>query len=172
MILAGEPYNGASGVAGEIGHVALTAGRRQCYCGRHGCLETVASSEALAGLLSELHGAPITVPRMLELIHRRDRQARRLLAMSGAYIGDALAPAIRLINPAACIIGGDLSLTGETLLGPLREQLARRATRSTAAPPRVLPSQHGSQAEAYGAAISRLRGAPALLAHGSRRAGR
>jgi predicted NBD/HSP70 family sugar kinase len=47
IIINGSIYRGASGNAGEIGHVQADPNGRPCWCGRRGCLETVASPRAI-----------------------------------------------------------------------------------------------------------------------------
>jgi predicted NBD/HSP70 family sugar kinase len=164
FIMDGVPYRGASGIAGEVAHVPLTVGRRPCYCGRQGCLETIAGSDAVAGIFSEVLGESITVSRMLELVSAGDRRARQLIAEAGGLIGRALAPAVSLMNPAACIIGGDLSVAGETLLTPIRREIARHATPVSSFAVSVVTSQLGYEAEALGAAMMQLSRAPTVLA--------
>ena len=168
LILRGAPHRGATGHAGEVAHVALTAGRRPCHCGRDGCLETIASPEAIAGMLGKLSGRPVTPAVMFELLRDGDRRARRLIADVGSLIGEALAPAVNLMNPGLCIIGGELSLAGEPLVTAIRTGLQRRMRPATTAELNVVTSQRGREAEVVGAAIMQLARAPELLA---RRAG-
>jgi predicted NBD/HSP70 family sugar kinase len=164
LIVGGAPHRGASGVAGEVGHVAHTAGRRPCYCGRHGCLETVASPEAVAGLFGEVYGTPITVPRMFELVRRSDAKARRIIEEVGSRIGAALVAGLSFVNPSTCIVGGELSMVGEPLLDPIRREIMRRVTPAFASDLSVVASQRGREAEVLGAAIMQLADAPRFLA--------
>ncbi|MGW0063034.1 ROK family protein [Streptosporangium sandarakinum] len=48
MIVNGEPYGGASGWGGEIGHIPVFPDGETCACGQVGCLETYASASAVA----------------------------------------------------------------------------------------------------------------------------
>src|SRR5207247_11063666 len=43
IILDGKLWLGASGCAGEIGHITINTEGAECVCGNTGCLETVAS---------------------------------------------------------------------------------------------------------------------------------
>ena len=47
IVMSGSIYRGASGNAGEIGHMLADPNGRPCWCGRRGCLETVASPRAI-----------------------------------------------------------------------------------------------------------------------------
>lgn len=53
IIMDGEVRKGASGFSGEIGHIPFEDNGALCYCGKHGCLETVASGVALAKMAKE-----------------------------------------------------------------------------------------------------------------------
>lgn len=47
LIMAGNPILGSSGNAGEIGHICVVRDGAPCWCGSHGCLETVAGAAAV-----------------------------------------------------------------------------------------------------------------------------
>ena len=51
LFLGGRLYGGATGGAGELGHVTVVPGGFVCRCGNRGCLETVAGAHALTGAL-------------------------------------------------------------------------------------------------------------------------
>src|ERR1700750_195861 len=59
LILGGKPYRGKAGVAGELGHVTSVEDGMICRCGNRGCLETVASPVAVAGLLEYSRREPV-----------------------------------------------------------------------------------------------------------------
>src|SRR6202008_1528195 len=48
IVLNGAIYNGASDIAGEIGHMTIDSTGRRCKCGNYGCLEAYASGPAIA----------------------------------------------------------------------------------------------------------------------------
>ena len=51
FIVAGAPYVGAGGTAGEIGHTVVDPGGPICRCGNRGCLETLAGGPGRAQLV-------------------------------------------------------------------------------------------------------------------------
>lgn len=51
IVLSGSLFRGASGNAGEIGHILADPNGAQCWCGRRGCLDTIASPRAVANLI-------------------------------------------------------------------------------------------------------------------------
>jgi predicted NBD/HSP70 family sugar kinase len=164
LVLDGRPYRGGAGLAGELGHVAVLDGGPICRCGNRGCLETVASPVAVAGLLEHGRGEPVSVPQLLELVHKGDRGACRAVADAGAAVGSAIAAVVNVLNPGLVVIGGELAGAGDVLLEPLRGAIERRAVPPAAATVRVTRGELGEQAEVLGAAALPLARAPRALA--------
>jgi predicted NBD/HSP70 family sugar kinase len=151
LISGGRLQHGVGGTAGEIGHMLVAEGGPVCRCGNRGCLETLASSRAIAGLLSASRGEEVSTRRLLELCADGDAAAQRLIGDAGRAIGIAVANLCNIINPECVIVGGDLSAAGETLLGPLREEARRNAIPSAAGNLEIVPGVLGERAEMLGA---------------------
>jgi len=164
LVLGGRLYRGATGAAGELGHLPVDEAGAICRCGNRGCLETVASPVAVAGLLSRSRGENVSLPDLLELVRNGDRGACRAVADAGEAVGAALAGAVNLLNPELVIIGGDLAATGDILLDPLRAAIHRRAVAPAAHDVRITRGTLGEHAEALGAAAIQLARAPEALA--------
>jgi predicted NBD/HSP70 family sugar kinase len=47
-VLDGRLYRGASGIAGELGHVLVVPDGEVCRCGNRGCLRTCSQQRAAA----------------------------------------------------------------------------------------------------------------------------
>ncbi len=163
LILDGRPYRGATGIAGEIGHVLEAPDGLICRCGNRGCLETVASPLALASLLEQSRHEPVSVAQMLELVAARDRGARRALADACSAIGRAVATLVNLVNPELVVIGGDLAVAGELVLEPIRTAIAAHAVPPATAAVQVACGDLGDRAEVLGAAAVILTQSPRAL---------
>jgi glucokinase-like ROK family protein len=161
LLLGGRLYQGIGGTAGEIGHTLVHPGGEVCRCGNRGCLETVASTRAIAALLSRSRGEEVTAKRLLELLANGDPGARRLIEDAGREVGTSVANLCNLINPARVIVGGELSAAGDTLLEPLTESIRRYAISSAAEQVTAVAGVLGERAE--------LLGALALVLHASDR---
>ena len=151
VVLGGRLHHGASGIAGEIGHVHVDAGGRVCRCGNRGCLETVAAGPALLALLRESHGDDLTLADMLDLARAGDLGARRVLTDAGHAIGCALADACNILNPELIVFGGELAAAGEPLLAGARDALARYALPAAVDAARVTTGVLGDRAGVLGA---------------------
>jgi predicted NBD/HSP70 family sugar kinase len=151
IVLGGRLHRGVTGVAGELGHVFVRSGGAVCRCGNRGCLETVASVDALLDLLRPAHGPGLDVADLVRLVAAGDLGARRVVNDAGREIGRILAGLANVLSPAAIIVGGDLGLVSEPLLGGIRECLDRYALPSVADALEVKAGVLGERAEVLGA---------------------
>jgi glucokinase len=152
VFVGGRPYRGADGMAGEIGHAPVPigdgpVGDEPCACGQRGCLETYASAAALV----RRYGRPGVSAADVVARAVSDPDARRVFADAVSALGFALTTYTMLLDPALIVLGGGLAEAGETLLAPVRAELAARV--SWRVPPRVVKAALGSSAGRLGAAI-------------------
>jgi predicted NBD/HSP70 family sugar kinase len=157
LIARGRLQHGIGGTAGEIGHTVLADGGPVCRCGNRGCLETLASSRAIAEHLSASRREPVTVRRLLELCTAGDAAAQRLVGDAGRAIGVAVANLCNILNPECVIVGGDMSSAGDVLLDPLRAVVRRNAIPSAAGDVEIVAGVLGERAELLGALALVLR---------------
>ncbi len=151
LISGGRLQHGVGGTAGEIGHTVIHEGGPVCRCGNRGCLETLASSRAICALLSASRDEHISSRRLQELCSAGDPAAQRLVGDAGRAIGIAVANLCNLLNPECVIVGGDLSTTGELLLGPLGDAVRRNAIPSAVGDLEIVAGVLGERAELLGA---------------------
>jgi len=163
LILAGQPYQGLLGVAGEVGHVLSDPQGPICRCGNRGCLESVASPVAVAALLERSLRQPVTVPRLLELVAEGDRGARRAVADAGEAVGRAVSMLVNVLNPGLVVVGGDLAQAGDILLTPITAAIERHSVAPAADAVRVTAGMLGPRAEVLGAAALVLAKSPRAL---------
>ncbi|ACU73513.1 ROK family protein [Catenulispora acidiphila DSM 44928] len=164
MMSEGRMLLGHHGLAGELGHVMVELNGAVCRCGSRGCLETVASPAAIAGLLARSWGQPADSIDLPELLRRGDRGALRVVEDAGEAVGRALSAAVQLLNPQLVVIGGDLAEAGEALLEPIRRTLRRGTMGSLNQRLRIVPSTLGDSAGVRGAAALVLDSVPQRLA--------
>lgn len=137
LVLDGELYRGAYGVAAEIGHLRVVPDGHLCGCGNRGCLEQYGSGSALvreartaaagsspraASLLERAGGDPagITGPLITAAAQDGDPFAIELLASLARWLGAGIASLVAVLDPAAVVIGGGVSEAGDLLLDPMR----------------------------------------------------
>lgn len=150
LVIAGEIYRGASGSAGEIGHVTVDPNGSICRCGNRGCLETVVGSAAVVASLSMSHGSP-TLRDAINLALGGDPDCLRALSDVGRRLGVAVAGVVNLVNPAMVVLGGQLARLGNVVREPLALAVQRCAIPSAAQSASVVCSALGERAEVLGA---------------------
>jgi glucokinase len=138
LILGGKLYHGASGTAGEAGHVKIEPGGRLCGCGGRGCLEAYCGSHAIMARARELikcegnfvkrYADPererfntICLTRAAEA---GNAAARRVWAETGTYLGMGLAGLILVLNPACIVLTGGVSRARKWFMPAMRKALS------------------------------------------------
>jgi glucokinase len=131
IIIDGKIYEGASGAAGEVGHIIVDPDGPLCNCGARGCVEAFASGPAIAreakraiaegrsALLAQLAGEALpTSETVLEAAQQNDPVAREIITRAGYYLGIGLIGILNCLNPEALILGGGLIALGDLYLQP------------------------------------------------------
>ena len=167
LVLDGKLYRGASGGAGEVGHMQIDPRGPRCGCGRYGCLEALASGRALGeqaraiaesepdGIVARLASQEKEEPdaRILDLAAEQgDESAINALLQAGMYFGSGLTNLIDVFNPQVIVIGGSLrksALYYQTALNSAKQH----AFPQHAADVTIVEAELGDNAPAIGAAI-------------------
>jgi predicted NBD/HSP70 family sugar kinase len=122
-----------------------------CRCGNRGCLETLASSQALVRLVEASREDSISVQELIALAKEGDPGCRRAITDAGRAVGGVIAGLINLFSPEMVVIGGDLGQAGDLLLDPLREAVHRDAMPAAASGLRIVAGELGERANLLGA---------------------
>lgn len=173
IVMDGRPFLGATGTAGEIGHMTVEFGGRRCTCGGRGCLEAYASGpgiaksavEGLAGgtrsSLPELVAGDlsrITAATVHEAAVAGDAYATGVLARAARMLAAGITGAVNLLSPDAVVVMGGVAAAGDLFFGPLAAELGRPRFRSALDACTVVPGALPGTAGVVGAAgVFRLR---------------
>ncbi len=149
MIIHGEPYGGASGWGGEIGHIPVFPDGEQCACGQLGCLETYASAASVGRRYSQRAG--VEGVRAEQVVASDDPVAIEVWDDAVEALSLALATYTLLLDPSMIVLGGGLAEAGPALFDPVRTRLVKRLTFRDAPP--LLPAALGVDAGMLGAAL-------------------
>lgn len=104
VITADSLARGATGLAGELGHVTVPGADADCYCGKRGCVETVAGTAALcrksgvADLAGFCHAWRSGRPK-----------ARQALERAGQAVADAAASPVLALGIRRVVVGGEVA---------------------------------------------------------------
>lgn len=168
-IVDGRLLHGATGAAGELGHVVVDENGPPCpgNCPSNGCLEAMASGNALgrealrvaratpgSALGRALAGGrEITGALATELAHDGDRAARDVVALIGMRLGIGVASLVNVFNPEVVVIGGGVVAAGDMLLEPVRRVVLQRALSPSKDVVRIVPARFGAESGMLGAAV-------------------
>ncbi|WP_410589700.1 ROK family protein [Amycolatopsis sp. lyj-23] len=147
LVVNGVLYAGATGLAGELGHVVVAPDGSPCRCGGAGCLETYAGQEALLAA-----GKAVSVPALLAALERGDETALAACTAAGRALGIALTSAVNLLDLDRIVLGGVFTQLYPWLSGPVSEVLAKRLGGLRGTPPVLTASRLGGDAATLGAA--------------------
>jgi len=115
IITEGELYRGELALAGEIGHMLLQPGGPLCPCGRHGCLEALASGRSIARMMRQRmtgntanqDGLELnTAKQVAEAARLGNLQALEIWHTAMVCLEIGIASAANLLNPGRVVIGG------------------------------------------------------------------
>ncbi|MBC7001360.1 ROK family protein [Photobacterium sp. BZF1] len=106
IVVNGKVLNGCHGIAGEWGHNVLEADGAACYCGKHGCVESVLSGKGLERYYAEQSGCSLSLPEIVSLAADGDKLAKQTIDRMHAYFGLAVASIINVIDPDVIVVGG------------------------------------------------------------------
>jgi predicted NBD/HSP70 family sugar kinase len=108
LVIAGTLVHGAVGLAGELGHVPISADGPRCRCGNSGCIETTASENAI---LSRVRAASrrddLDITAAVALARAGDQAAVAAFTAAGNALGRALAVVANLVNPHRIVLSGE-----------------------------------------------------------------
>ncbi|QDK77704.1 ROK family transcriptional regulator [Spirosoma sp. KCTC 42546] len=137
IISNGEVFHGASGFAGELGHIQVDPQGELCYCGKIGCLDTITSAsalvkrvqrEVLAGQATKLasyrdNPSHITISEVIQAANQGDTFAIDQLHETGYQLGKGLAIAVTLFNPEIIIVDGVLAEDSLFITNSIRQAI-------------------------------------------------
>ncbi|GAB3806164.1 ROK family transcriptional regulator [Spirosoma humi] len=139
IVVNGDVFQGASGFAGELGHIQVDPEGELCYCGKIGCLNTITSASALvkrvqrdilAGQVSKMASFrdqvdQIDIDEIINAAHHGDSYAIDVLHETGFQLGKGLAVAISLFNPEIIIVDGVLAKAAAFILNTIEQAISK-----------------------------------------------
>ncbi len=154
FILAGRPLDGASGYAGEVGHMIVNRENgRLCRCGARGCWETEIGADALLIRAGHPAGGGHPAVRMVleeALLGKPDAVAA--LEATAGWLGDGIASIINIFNPEIVILGGMLAEVYSAVAPTVQEQIAKSGLSAPGAKVRLALPGLGADSIIIGAA--------------------
>jgi len=163
IILNNKIWQGADGMAGEVGHMTLIPDGRPCGCGNTGCLEMYASARGIvqsyreaSGISESTQAMEITSAMIYEAARNGEAVAQRVMKDMGRLLGIGIANLINIFNPQMIVLGGGVKDAWDLFIGTTHEEIMRRAFQVPAERTKIVPSLLGDDAGMIGAAAGAL----------------
>ncbi len=165
IILDGKLWTGASGLAGEVGHITIDTEGAECICGNTGCLETVASAPNIVRRANErlsrdtfslsklAMNKDFTADDMAREAKDGDDFSLMMIERTGKYIGTGVASVINLLNIERIVLGGGVMQAGDLILNPIIQEAKQRAFQPSFEATEILAAVLGHDAATIGAAM-------------------
>jgi len=164
IILNNKIWQGADGMAGEIGHMTLIPDGRPCGCGNTGCLEMYASARGIvqsyreaSGITETTQASEVTSEMVYRAARNGDSVALQVMKDMGRLLGIGIASLINIFNPQMIVLGGGVKDSWDLFIGATHEEVMRRAFQVPAERTKIVPSLLGDDAGMIGAAAGALR---------------
>lgn len=170
LILNGRLYRGASGMAGEVGHVRLAEFGPVGY-GKAGSFEGFCSGGGIAGIARMMVreklqlGEPqdlcqditqldlLDAKGIAEAANAGDSLAKEIYRVSGLYLGKGLSILIDILNPDVIVLGSVFARSSHLLWPHAEPVLQKESLHAARMACKVVPAQLGDDIGDY-AAIS------------------
>jgi glucokinase len=172
IVIGGRLVRGVNGFAGEVGHMVVQPEGPDCACGSKGCLEAMASGNAIGRMARERisepgaeavrsrseGGSPVTGAMVGALAADGDPFACSVVEEAGRWLGLGLANLANLLDPEVIVVGGGAGSGTAALLLPAASDALSRGLlgQGHRRPPGVVSAALGNDAGAIGAALLAL----------------
>ncbi len=169
LVRNGEIIEGATGNAGEIGHIILKPGGPKCGCGRRGCMEALASRTAIARRINKAiqkgqstslrdkvgrKSGRLKSGELAEAVLQGDAVAAKEVGRAAYFLGLGLGSLMNVFGPEVVVIGGGVTeALGESWVERVRTTAREICLVDPTNKIRILPAALGDDAGMLGAAL-------------------
>jgi len=148
IITGGAPATGATGLAGEIGHLPFGDGDRECHCGSRGCWETEIGAQAIGAAVGCPPERLATLGAFLDALDHDTPGLDRV----GEQLGRGIAGIVNLFNPRLIVLGGYLNALYRFVDERVERELQHRALAAPRAEVRIVLPGLGKDSVLVGSA--------------------
>ena len=169
LILGGQVITGATGNAGEIGHIIVKANGPKCGCGARGCMEALASRTAIIRRINKAigkgfptilqerlarKGGRIKSGDLADAVAAGDHVAVSEVKRAAHYLGLGLGSLMNVLGPEIVIIGGGVTeALGEHFVEMVRHEARGQAIADPQSKIRIERAALGDDSGIHGAAL-------------------
>jgi predicted NBD/HSP70 family sugar kinase len=156
LIIDHKQLKGAGSCAGELGHVTVPGVEALCTCGRRGCINSVASIDAIILSCRTAGGRAQDIEEVIAGAMHGDSACKKALTDAGRAVGYGIAACINILAPRDVIVTGRLVGAGNNFLSALHQALAQHAIAENLGNSRLVFDDSQRHLEAIGASLAAL----------------
>lgn len=163
LLQGGKLLTGTARLGGEFGHIKVSRNKTVCHCGAVGCLNTIASTEAIFARAKQMGVSAKNIKEISTAVKNGNNNLLAIFDDAGEAIGEALANSINLLAPQVVIISGRGPEASDLLLAPMLKKIDQLALVRNRAQCKIILGSTNANSECYGAALAaaqRLRACP------------
>ncbi len=142
IVIDNQLYRGMAEGAGEIGHTTIEANGPKCSCGNYGCLQSLASEQAMLSSIKKriAEGRESIICKWIDndicrispgiivkAALQNDELALEVIKEKSKYLGIGIANLINTFNPSLVIINGRVSQLDRVVLDCIQEEVKKRS---------------------------------------------
>lgn len=150
ICIDGVVREGPHRIAGEWGHLSMDRDGMKCYCGNHGCVETLISGSGVEAGFYKEHGIRLSMEEIVAQARSGEQRCKESFERFLDDFGRCLGGVISILDPNAVVLGGGLSNI-EELYSVGCEHVRRYSFHDNLRTP-VIKNQLGDSAGVFGAA--------------------
>jgi N-acetylglucosamine repressor len=176
IVIKGQIFQGDGGGAGEIGHIVVQEGGLPCRCGNYGCLETIASKQALVKKVKQLawqspgsgfnlSTQEVDLDIICQAFSANDPQIQEIVLETARYLGIAISTMVATLNIEKIVLVGDMTCFGDPWLQVIRETMLTNTLIRMAKDTQVEIGQLGNDSVILGASAMLMNDYSLLFMH-------
>jgi glucokinase len=157
IVSHGRLFLGATGFAGELGHIPVALDGPACGCGGVGHFEALSSGTGIAraareaGLTPPAGAGVLTAAGVAGAERAGDARAAAVMTRARQAFAAAVVGIVNAFNPRLIVVGGGVARAeGDRLFGPAREAIAAQALAPAAAAVELVPAALGDDVSLVG----------------------
>jgi len=154
VIINGKLYRGVGGAHPELGHHIIDPSGPGCFCGAHGCWESMACGPAMERWAQANHpqGRRLSARELCSLADQGDAAAQAAVQRTARYLGLGIANLVTLFTPEMIALGGGLLQSHHLFLPAIREAVRTNCGLVPHVRVKIVPASLGADTGLAGAA--------------------
>ncbi len=168
IIINGKIFTGFNSAGGEIGHISMIEGGKECTCGRRGCWERYASTTALIDMTKEAISenpdsylaslcsgdiSKVNGKTAFTALEAGDELGKEVINKWLTFVASGITNMINIFQPEVLCIGGAISREGDKILKPIIEYVEKNRYSRNVEQARIKIAEYGNDAGLIGAAF-------------------